>query len=338
MKKFARIVVGIMMITGVISYCTLDGLPAKPVLTVYTYNSFVADEGAGPKIKQAFERKCNCELKLIGLSDGVALLNKLRMEGENSAADIVLGFDNNLIDLARKTGLFAKSNIDASQLKLPIKWDDDIFVPYDYGYLAFIYDKRQITQPPKNFDELINSTKPWKIIYQDPRTSTLGLGLLLWIQKIYGDNSAQVWKKIATKTATVTKGWTESYGFFLKGESDFVLSYSTSPGFYLLNYGQDDYVAALFSEGHYLQIEVAAQLVRSKQPQLAQEFMQFMISPSFQRILPTTNWMYPVVDISMPDVYQAIRIPQKSLRFNAEETTRYRNQWISSWQNAVSRL
>ncbi|PWL04515.1 thiamine ABC transporter substrate-binding protein, partial [Candidatus Liberibacter asiaticus] len=45
-----------MMITGVISYCTLDGLPAKQVLTVYTYNSFVADEGAGPKIKQAFER------------------------------------------------------------------------------------------------------------------------------------------------------------------------------------------------------------------------------------------------------------------------------------------
>lgn len=100
------------------------------------------------------------------------------------------------------------------------------------------------------------------------------MGLLLWIQKVYGEKSAQIWREIAKRTVTITKGWGESYGLFLKGESDFVLSYSSSPGFQLLNYGQDNYVAALFSEGHYLQIEVAAQLKSSKQPKLAQEFMQ----------------------------------------------------------------
>lgn len=123
---------------------------------------------------------------------------------------------------------------------------------------------------------------------------------------------------------------------FLKGESDFVLSYSSSPGFHLLNDKKNNYAAALFSEGHYLQIEVAAQLATSKQPKLAQQFMQFMLSPMFQKTLPTTNWMYPIIDIPLPDVYQQIPVPKKSLQFNAKDITQHRNQWINLWQNAVS--
>ncbi|WGM07655.1 thiamine ABC transporter substrate binding subunit [Arsenophonus nasoniae] len=316
--------------------CSAFTLQAKPILTVYTYDSFIADWGPGPTIKPAFEQICNCELKLIGLNDGVALLNRLRMEGKNSPADIVLGLDNNLIDLAKKTGLFTESRIDRSQLKLPIKWDNNIFIPYDYGYFAFIYDKTRVTHVPKSLDELINSSQPWKIIYQDPRTSTPGLGLLLWIQKIYGKNSAQAWQKMAAKTVTVTKGWSESYGLFLKGESDFVLSYSSSPGFHLLNDKKNNYAAAIFSEGHYLQIEVAAQLATSKQPKLAQQFIQFMLSPTVQKTLPTTNWMYPIIDIPLPKVYQQLAVPKKSLQFNAEDITQHRNHWIYLWQNAVS--
>ncbi|HHJ2852872.1 TPA: thiamine ABC transporter substrate-binding protein, partial [Escherichia coli] len=86
---------------------------AKPVLTVYTYDSFAANWGPGPVVKKAFEADCNCELKLVALEDGVSLLNRLRMEGKNSKADVVLGLDNNLLDAASKTGLFAKSGVAA---------------------------------------------------------------------------------------------------------------------------------------------------------------------------------------------------------------------------------
>ncbi|MEG8099299.1 thiamine ABC transporter substrate binding subunit [Candidatus Liberibacter brunswickensis] len=335
MKIFIKTTLG-MIILFLTSYYTFDNLQSKPLLTVYTYNAFIAERGIGSRIKLNFEKQCNCELKFIGFSGGIDLLNRLRIEGKNSPADVVIGFDNNIMDLAKKTDLFAKNKVDISQLKLPIKWNDDVFIPYDYGYLAFIYDSHHIDNPPKSFDELINSEKPWKIIYQDPRTSTLGLGLLFWIKKIYGDKSDEIWKKIAIKTVNITKGWSESYGLFLKGESDFVLSYNSSPGFHLLNYKQDNYRAAIFDEGHYLQIEVAAQLISSKHPKIAQDFLQFMISSFPQKILPTTNWMYPVVDIYMPKVYRSIRKPEKSLQLKMEDIIRYRNKWIYSWQNAVS--
>jgi ABC-type thiamine transport system substrate-binding protein len=47
----------------------------------------------------------------VALEDGVSLLNRLRMEGKNSKADVVLGLDNNLLEAASQTKLFAKSGV-----------------------------------------------------------------------------------------------------------------------------------------------------------------------------------------------------------------------------------
>lgn len=309
----------------------------KPTLTVYTYDSFTAYWGPGPAIKKAFEAQCDCELKFVALSDGVSLLNRLRMEGSKSKADIILGLDNNLIHSAKETGLFAQSNIDTSTLTLPEKWSDDTFVPYDYGYFAFIYDKNRIANPPKSMAQLLDSKENWKIIYQDPRTSTPGLGLMLWMQSLYPENNATEWKKLANKTLTVTKGWSESYGLFLKGEGDFVLSYTSSPGYHILMDKKDNYAAAIFDEGHYLQVEVAAQLKSSQQPELAQQFMKFMLTPEFQETIPTTNWMYPVIDIPLPEVYSLMPKPEKSRQFDADVVAKERQQWTRNWQSAVSR-
>ena len=71
------------------------------------------------------------------------------------------------------------------------------------------------------------------MIYEDPRTSTPGLGLLLWMQKCMATRRRPR-QQLAKKTVTVTKGWSEAYGLFLKGEGDLVLSYTTSPAYHLI--------------------------------------------------------------------------------------------------------
>ncbi len=164
----------------------------------------------------------------------MSLLNRLRMEGKNSKADVVLGLDNNLVQAAQQTGLFAASDVDTGALQLPVGWQDKTFIPFDYGYFAFVYDKNKLKNPPKSLKELVESPEQWRVIYEDPRTSTPGLGLLLWMQKVYGDQAPQAWQKLAQKTVTVTKGWSEAYGLFLKGEGDLVLSYTTSPAYHLI--------------------------------------------------------------------------------------------------------
>ncbi|MGL9760138.1 MAG: thiamine ABC transporter substrate binding subunit [Symbiopectobacterium sp.] len=309
----------------------------KPALTVYTYNSFASEWGPGPAIKKAFEKKYECELNFVALEDGVALLNRLRMEGKNSKADIVLGLDNNLLKAAADTGLFAEHHVKTDALALPGDWDNVTFLPYDYGYFAFVYNKDTLKNPPTSLCALINSDQPLKVIYQDPRTSTPGGGLLLWMQKVYGDKAPDAWQKLARKTITVTKGWSEAYSLFLKGEADLVLSYTTSPAYHIIEEKKTNYAAALFSEGHYMQVEVAGQLTASKQPELANRFMQFILSQTFQSLIPTTNWMYPVTSIALPEGFQLLVCPEKALSFSAQEVADLRGQWIQAWQRAVSR-
>ena len=259
------------------------------------------------------------------------------MEGKNSKADVVLGLDNNLLEAATQTKLFAKSGISPDAVTVPGGWKNDTFVPFDYGWFAFVYDKNKLQNPPKSLKELVESSQKWRVIYEDPRTSTPGLGLLLWMQKVYGDKAPEAWQKLAAKTVTVTKGWSEAYGLFLKGEGDLVLSYTTSPAYHIIEEKKDNYAAAAFTEGHYLQVEVAARTAASKQPELAEKFLKFMVSPAFQNAIPTGNWMYPVSNVSLPAAFDTLVKPQTSLEYTPQDVATQRGEWINAWQRAVSR-
>src|SRR5690606_1526310 len=101
---------------------------AQEKLTVYTYESFTAEWGPGPVVEKNFEAECGCDLDFVAVADGVALLNRLKLEGQGAAADIVLGLDNSLIHEARQTGLFAPHGAELAELTVPGGWDDEIFV------------------------------------------------------------------------------------------------------------------------------------------------------------------------------------------------------------------
>ncbi|EKA4467485.1 thiamine ABC transporter substrate binding subunit [Vibrio parahaemolyticus] len=309
---------------------------AENTLTIYTYDSFAADWGPGPKIEQAFEAKCGCDVNFVALDDGVSILNRLRLEGGNSKADIVLGLDNNLMAEAKKTGLLTEHNVDTANTVLPNGWSDTTFVPYDYGYFAFVYNKEKLVNPPKSMKELVETRDDLKVIYQDPRTSTPGQGLMLWMKSIYGDDVTQAWQKLASKTVTVTKGWSEAYSMFLNGESDLVLSYTTSPAYHLIAENDSKFATANFSEGHYMQVEVAAKVKGSKNSELADKFMDFILSDEFQSAMPTGNWMYPVTDVELPKGFETLSVPSKSLSFSADEVAKMRKSWIREWQSALT--
>ncbi len=218
---------------------------------------------------------------------------------------------------------------------MPGGWQDDTFVPYDYGYFAFVYDKEKLKQPPKSLKELVERPD-LKVIYQDPRTSTPGQGLMLWMKSVYGDKAPEAWATLAKKTVTVTKGWSEAYGMFLDGEADMVLSYTTSPAYHLIAENKPQYQAAAFEEGHYRQVEVAAKLKSAKQEKLADQFLQFMVSPAFQNEIPTGNWMYPVIDTPLPKGFEQMITVAKPLAFSADEVAANRKGWIREWLQAVA--
>ena len=106
-------------------------------LTVYTYDSFASQWGPGPKLKSLFEQQCECELNFVALDDALAMLGRLKLEAEDTSADVVVGLDLNTLVVAKETGLFASHDIALSGLTLPIEWNDETFVPFDYGFFCF---------------------------------------------------------------------------------------------------------------------------------------------------------------------------------------------------------
>ncbi|SIT76909.1 thiamine ABC transporter substrate binding subunit [Pontibaca methylaminivorans] len=309
-------------------------LSAQPELTVYTYESFFTEWGPGPRIKAAFEDQCDCRLNLLGIGDGATFLARLRLEGTRNRADVVLGLDTNQIAAARETGLFAPSGVEADY-DLPVTWDDPVFVPYDWSLFAFVHRKE--TPAPGSFRELADSDL--KIIIQDPRSSTPGLGLLLWVRDAYGDEAPGIWKGLADNIVTVTPGWSESYGLFLDGESDMVLSWTTSPAYHRIAEDDDSIEAALFSEGNYAQIEVAARLKNSREPELAQEFLQFLLSDKAQAAFMTGNWMYPAVlpPGGLAEGFDPPPPPEKVLLLDPGRAAALRDEALAEWLDALSR-
>ncbi|WP_394887668.1 thiamine ABC transporter substrate binding subunit [Mesorhizobium sp. AaZ16] len=311
---------------------------AQEKLTVYTYESFTAEWGPGPQVEKAFEADCACDLEFVAVADGVALLNRVKLEGASTKADIVLGLDTNLTAEAEATGLFAPSGADVAGIKVPGGWTDDIFVPFDYGYFAIVYDTEKLKNPPKSLRELVEGDPEQKIVIQDPRTSTPGLGLLLWVKSVYGDEAPDAWAKLQKRVLTVTPGWSESYGLFTKGEAPMVLSYTTSPAYHVVAENTQKYQAAAFEEGHYLQVEVAGVTTTGAKNPLSQKFMAFMTGPGFQDVIPETNWMFPAGRTEKPlnPAFANLVQPAKTLAFTPEEIAENRKAWVDEWLAVMS--
>ena len=304
-------------------------------LTIYTYDSFVSEWGPGPIVEKIFEDKYEIDLQFIAVDSAATLLNKIILEGENTKADLVLGLDMNLFNAAEKSELFVSHNMKNinNKLTLPLNWESDIFVPYNYGYFAFVYNNKTLKNPPLSMEDLINKTDA-RIVIQDPRTSTPGLGLLTWMKALYGDSAQNKWSQLNKKIIAVTKGWTDAYyNFFMAGEADIVLSYSTSPAAHIMFEENYDISASTFKEGNYISVEFAGILNSSKNKQMANKFLDFMISDDFQKVIPGTNIMYPVTDVEMPEAFNKLEIP-KLLQLDPKDINDNKDAWINEWLNA----
>jgi thiamine transport system substrate-binding protein len=325
----------------VVAVCALIALPAMaadtPTLTVYTYQSFASDYGPGPAIKKGFEAECHCTLTYVSIDSAIGALRRIQLEGKTTPADVLVGLDTSISGEARATGLFAPSGLDLTSLDLPQKWTDDIFVPFDYGYFAFVYDTTKVKNPPTSFESLIAEPPSFKVALEDPRSDTPGLGLLLWIKAAYGDKAPEIWAGLKPHIATLARSWDDAYSLFLKGDADMALSYTTSPAYHAIEEKKPNYAYAKFSEGYYPQIEVAAALKSSKEPALARQFLAYLTSPAAQKIIPTTNWMYPVRELgpALPAAFDAQGRPTKILHLDEATITANKAKWIAEALKAI---
>ncbi|SIO18495.1 thiamine ABC transporter substrate-binding protein [Vannielia litorea] len=302
-------------------------------LTVYAPDYFASEWGPGPAIKTAWEAECGCALEFV-TGD---VLPRILLEGERTEADVAIGLSQDEIARAAESGLFAPHGQDVSSLTMPVSWTDDTFLPFDWSHLAFIYDARTAT-PPESFEALLALPDDTRIVIQDPRASAAGLALVMWVEALYGDKAGEAWARLAPKILTVTKGWSEAYGLFTEGEADMVLSFTTSPAYHIMAESDESKKAAIFEEGNYLYVELAARLAGTDQPELAQGFMDFILSEGFQQAIPEGNWSFParLAEEKLPQVFRDLPVPDKVIYVEAGKAEALKADAIETWRQGLS--
>lgn len=305
-------------------------------LVVYTSDSLAGKGSWGAVVKSLYEKKFpGKKVELVTFASMGEAINQVLLEGKRSKADLILGVDNAMYPKISDRGLLETLPAElAVNLELPIR--DGVLVPFDYGYLAIVYDARRRPAQKATIalkDLSTDAAFRKKIALVDPRTSSLGASFLRYTHKVLSESEFKgFWAVMEKQLFRLPPSWTSAYGLFSNGDIDFVLSYTTSPAYHLIEEKKDHVRTILFEEGQFLQWEGAVVMKQAQEKTQAMAFLKIALSEEAQQAIPTTNWMYPVrKNVSLPAEFKKLPQPSKVIKAEDKDDANYQRV-LESWE------
>ena len=311
-------------------------------LRVLTYDSLKAPGGLGDILFPEFEKSCGCKVHVTTAGDAGQIVARYALDKARGAPlpHILLGIDQNLFGTLKDE---TTSLIRLPQDLHPSTTIDQRFVPFDFGFFAFMARQPSLVQlklsAPESYSDLLKDSWKSRFILQDPRTSSPGLGFLEAVEKVFGIQSDEFLRGLRGRWLTMPSGWDEAYGLFLKGEAPLVWSYTTSQAYHE-HAGEKpgDYKAILFKEGAIIQIEgataVTASLKSDRDRDLSKIFLETLLSQTVQSEIPKRQWMYPArTTIKLPAEFERVPKPSKILSTSSFDI----NAALKKWSEASLR-
>ncbi len=332
----------VLMLT--VSLCGVSATAEQ--LVVYTYDSFVA-WGPAQAIKEAFE-EAHPGVDLVWIAPGDSSEMLARVIGELAlglpTADVLLGTADVEIPRALANEVFRPleserlSNLEHVPQELRLM-DDAFVVPFDYGYVTFIYDEHALPEAhiPQSFEDLLRPELKDKIILQDPRMASPGLSFLAWTVDRFGDAWPDFWRALLPNVLTVTSGWTESFEMFEAGEAPIVISYSTDEAYAKIVFGDVRYRVLTLEGQACRQVEYMGLVRTTEKTELAHALLDIVLSEDIQVLIPTTQWMFPAnAAVTLPEDFETYAVvPDVPVYPDLELIGEQLATWISTWQEIV---
>ena len=333
MKKALSVIIILLLAIGSIFAQSASEKTAQEqkTLTVYAYDTFCGDWGAASAVIPAFEEATGIKVNLVSAGAAIEVINKVRLEGDRTQCDVILGITDDIADKAYDLlESYNSPYIDTIDPKLVFDPQNRL-IPYDYGSFAFVYDTQANIELPTCLMDLTKDEYKDKVILIDPRTSSVGTGLLMWTYNALGEDWIQWWKTMSKNALTTASGWSSGYGLFTEGEAPLVISYTTSPVYHVMWEDTTRYQTLLFTDGHEATIEAAGIVKGTKHLKEAQAFIDFLLTAA-QIDLANANSMYPVNgSIELPAAYDYAPVPEKIFTGSSELAS----QLVAQWTEAI---
>ena len=339
------------------TFVPITGLPvATPTteprtLRVMTHDSFAISE----EVLAAFEAENGVKVQFVKSGDVGTALNKAILSKDNPLADVFYGVDNTFLSRALDEGIFEAYNspllagipdefkLDAEKRALPVDYGD-VCLNYDKAYFA-----KNSLQPPLTLDDLLKPEYKSLLVVENPATSSPGLAFLLTTIGSYGDPGyLDYWKKLVQNDVLVVDGWETAYntefsGAAGKGARPIVVSYNSSPAFEVI-YAQPPVeqpsTAAIVSpKTCFRQIEFVGILKGNKNRLLAEKWVDFMLSKTFQEDMPMQMFVFPVdPQAKLAEAFtKFLQQPQETAQVTPQDIAAKREVWLKAWTEAVLR-
>jgi thiamine transport system substrate-binding protein len=347
-----------LMVLAVTACTTKTASPSEPrQLTLMTHDSFAISE----PVIQDFEKENNAKVTILPSGDAGSALNKAILSKNSPIADVLYGVDNTFLSRALAEGIFEPYDSPGlANIPETFKLDPERrALPVDYGDVCLNYDKAYFSgknlAPPQNLEDLLKPEYKSLTVVENPATSSPGLSFLLATISRFGpDKYLNYWKALRANDVRVVNDWnTAYYTEFTRagGERPIVLSYSSSPVFELIyaeppqdgaptpQFSQPPTAAILSDDACFRQIEFAGILKGTKNRVLAEKWIDFMLSTTFQEDLPLQMYVFPVnARAKLNETFTKYLInPQNPAVVDPQEIAANREKWIQAWTEAVLR-
>jgi thiamine transport system substrate-binding protein len=333
------------------SCATTPATSGPQTLTVMTHDSFSATD----KIVAAFEAAHNAKVVFIKAGDAGTALNKAILSKDKPLADVFYGVDNTFLTRALTEGIYEPY---ASPLLADIpdafKLDpQNRALPVDYGDVCLNYDRAYFAQhkltPPQSLEDLLKPEYKSLLVVEDPGASSPGLAFLLTTVGHFGPNGfLDYWKGLVQNGVLVVNDWETAYNTQFSGSSGhgprpIVVSYNSSPAFEVVNAptppAEPPTVAIVGDDTCFRQVEFVGILKGTSHRALAEAWVDFMLSKSFQEDMPLQMYVFPVnTQASVGDAFaRLMAIPTKTANVPADQIAANRDNWIKAWREVALR-
>ena len=335
-KLISMMMLSALLMLGISWSCAQE----QDELVVYAYDSFIS-WGLAEATMHQFEEANNCQVTLIAVGDAGQVMNRVILEKDNPHADVVVGIDNNYLAKALKFDILEPYRSDnLANIPEEFVFDSSLHLtPFEYGFIAFVYDSERVQMPPASLSDLTDPAWESKVILEDPRTSSPGVSFLLWTIAVFGEEDyLEYWEKLKPSILTVTKGWDTAYGMFTSGEAPIVLSYATSPAYHVEVEHSTRYLAAAMEEGFYRQIEGMGIVKGARHRELAERFIDYVLTEEFQQEIPLTQWVFPVnPKVELPKSFEYAAKTDTFLSLEPELIEQNYDTWLRAWTELMTR-
>lgn len=328
---------------------------APQTLVLMSHDSFAASEA----VIQQFEQEHNVTIKFLKAGDAGEALNKACLSKANPLADVFFGVDNTFLSRALACDIFEPYASPAlADIPAALKLDpQNRLLPVDFGYVNLNYDRAWFVEKniavPQSLEDLTQPAYKGLLVTPNPATSSPGLAFLLATIAHFGESGnytyLDFWRDLRANDLLVTDGWSDAYfsqftvGSGGEGTRPLVVSYSTSPAadvFYSEGAKTEPDSGNISPSGAtFQQIEFVGVLKGSQQPALAQQFVDFLLSQTFQQDIPLQMFVYPAnQQAALPELFvQFAATPDAPATLDPAAIETNRERWIDAWTDAVLR-